>query len=159
VVASAAASGVVVAVGVVVVVIKLDNLPMPSSSNHRLIPSRGRLIKSNEARLYDREIQIWSLRNKNKLVSYKIELRELIQKGFMLKVSVILNWEKSKLLTKKGEPKKNDLDNRLKSCLDAVSKLVEIDDKYIIEISAIKKFWDKNYSSVDVTIEKASWDE
>lgn len=123
------------------------------------MPSRGRLIKSNEARLYDREIQIWSLRNKNKLVSYKIELRELIQKGFMLKVSVILNWEKSKLLTKKGEPKKNDLDNRLKSCLDAVSKLVEIDDKYIIEISAIKKFWDKNYSSVDVTIEKASWDE
>lgn len=140
-----------------VFLIIFDDLPMPPSSNHRMIPVNGRLIKSQDIRDYDKQIQLWMLRKMSKLSSIRREIKQWIDEGKYLKVTINLRWPKEKLISKDGKPKKNDLDNRLKTLLDSLSEIIYVDDKYIINISATKISWMKNYPEVSVKIESIDW--
>ena len=54
-------------------------------------------------------------------------------------------------------PKKIDLDGRIKSAIDAVSLIIDQDDKYIIKIEAHKLIWSKIYSEFSAEINPINW--
>ena len=137
----------------------LEKLPMPPSANQRMVPVNGRLIKSSDCRIYDKAIQIWMLREKSRLFETRKTIREWVDHGFLLKIHADFYWPKEKLICKSGHPKKNDLDNRLKTLLDAVSDIIDLDDKYLIAIEAHKLHWPKNYEEVQVILSPVHWRE
>lgn len=137
----------------------LQTLPMPPSANQRMVPVNGRLIKSADCRTYDKAIQIWMLRQKGKLVENRHKVKDWIDHGFCLKIYCEFYWPKEKLITKDGHPKRNDLDNRLKTLIDAVSDIIDLDDKFIIEIHARKVHWINNWEEVQVSISPTHWPE
>jgi len=135
----------------------LPNLPMPPSANHRMIPAHGRLIKAPDCRTYDKAIQIWMLRQKSGLFDNRRTIKTWIDTGFLLKVHADFYFPKEKVITKQGHPRRLDLDNRLKNLLDALGSIVDIDDKYIIEIHAHKLHWINAWEEVQVTLSPTHW--
>ena len=138
--------------------IQLLNLPFPPQANHRLIPSRGRLIKSPESRHYDKSVDVWMIRQRSGLFEIRRKAKEWIDVGFMLQIELFFYWPKEKLISKNGMPKKTDLDNRIKPMIDAISDIIDLDDKYIISLSAHKMIWDKSYQEAKAIITTAKWD-
>lgn len=137
--------------------IVLNSIPMPPTANHRLIPANGRLIKSNEARLYDKAVQVWMIRQKSALFEYRRKAKELIDHGYCLEVNFQFIWPKEKLITKDGMPKRIDTSNRLKDAEDAVSDILEIDDKFFIKKTLEKIPWPNSYEIFNATIKTATW--
>lgn len=109
----------------------LFKLPMPPTANKQLMPVRGRLIKTNAARVFDKQIAFYRLSQFRKLETLKLQMSALLQKEKCLfSVHYYFCFPKDRLISKKNEIKMLDSTNRLKSTEDALSKLIEIDDKY-----------------------------
>lgn len=137
--------------------IKLEHIPMPPIANHRLMPSKGRLIKSPDARDFDKAIQVWMLRQKSALFDYRRKARDMIVDLKLFSIKLDFYWPKESLVSKNGVPKKIDLDGRIKSAIDAVSIIIDQDDKYVIKIEAHKLIWNKIYSEFNAEILPINW--
>lgn len=87
------------------------------------------------------------------------QVKEWIDVGYCLHMSLDFFWQKEKLISKNGIPKKNDLDGRIKSTIDAISEIIDVDDKFIIEIHAKKLFWTHGYDEVNAIIRPIFWSE
>jgi hypothetical protein len=105
-------------------------MPIPPSINAQLCSSRGRLIKTNEARAFDNAIYVYSLKTRRDLLGHQEKVKKWISEGLMLRVDCYFSLLKTEVFSKKGDPKAKDQNNFLKSSLDAVAKLIEVDDKY-----------------------------
>lgn len=100
------------------------------------MPSKGRLIKTQAARNFDQMIWRYKLTNFHNIELVKSKLGEIIDAGNFLAAHFVFCFPESRLFTKKNELKKIDSTNRLKSAEDAVSKILEIDDKYFVQTTA-----------------------
>ena len=105
----------------------LKGFPLPPTSNNMYIPVRGRLIKSNEARIYDQKCLIYSMSKSNLIKEIKINETDFLY------IETHFVFLKNRLFTKKNELKKLDCTNRIKSCHDNLCKMLNIDDKQFIE--------------------------
>lgn len=111
----------------------LQNIPMPPTANRQVMPSRGRLIKTNAARHFDTMIAQYRMANFRAIEEISNKVTKLIKDGFLLQAHYLFCFPKDRLFTKKNEIKRLDSTNRLKSAEDAVSKILNIDDKYFIK--------------------------
>lgn len=137
--------------------IELKSLPMPPIANHRLMPSNGRLIKSPEIRNFDQRMQMYILKMRSKVFDTRKLAKEWIDIGYCLKVDLNFYWPKEKLISKQHLPKRLDLDGRIKSTLDAISDVIGIDDKFVIEINARKLYWEQPFETIDAKISPIFW--
>lgn len=111
----------------------LFKLPMPPTANKQLMPVRGRLIKTNAARVFDKQIAFYKLVNFKKIEELKGRMEALLKKGAVFRLEIYFCFPREKLFTKKNEMKMLDVDNRLKSCTDSFVKLIGIDDKHFVQ--------------------------
>lgn len=137
--------------------IKLNEMPMAIGINHKLMPCNGRLIKSPEARHFDKTIDMYMIRLRSNLFEIRKLAKSWVDHGYCLKLELDFYWPKEKLISKQGHPKKNDLDNRIKCQVDAISTILDCDDKYVIEFIAHKKYWSKSYEICNATITPVFW--
>src|SRR5690554_1418461 len=74
-----------------------------------------------------------------------------------LKATIEINLKKPKYCKREFPTVKPDIDNQIKSILDGLNGLAYTDDKQIIEISALRKFADRDF--VKVKLEKIEMEE
>lgn len=137
--------------------VKLEGLPIPPIGNHRLLPHNGRLIKSPESRVFDQKIRHYFIKLRSSAFAYRNLVNAWIHEGKHIKLILHFFWPKEKLISKKGEPKRLDLDGRLKATIDAVAEILDFDDKFVIEIQAKKLYWKNAYEECHATIEAVEW--
>lgn len=135
----------------------IDRLPIPPTNNHRLLPSNGRLIKSSEFRAYDHKIDLWILRNRFKVDDMRKEIEIWIKESYCLNVEMDFIFPYEKIVTKKNEPKRIDVDSRLKVVQDIVSKIIGIDDKWIMQVTAKKILHKSSDEHVSISIKPIRW--
>lgn len=105
----------------------LKNFPLGPSSNSIYASVNGRFIKSNEARKYSNLVDIYKLRKFKQIE----EFQSKITNDDIFRVDTHFIFQKNRILNKtkaKSKYKKLDTSNRLKSTLDGLSKILEIDD-------------------------------
>ena len=113
--------------------VTLEKLPMPHSVNKNFLFSKGRFIKSKEARAFDAAVYVWALANKKKIDAARVIVGRWVTEGYLLTLDIDFFFQRSRLFSKKGSVKMIDLNNRLKPIVDAVSKLVEVDDRFFFQ--------------------------
>lgn len=123
-------------------------IPMPMTSNHMYTPVNGRLIKSNEARNYDKHIDLLKLKLCRKLDEYKKQLNP----NSLIKIDRIFVFSEKRFFTKKKELRKIDTSNRIKLCDDSISKLIEVDDSQFISGNLIKTYHSKEQEIVYIKL-------
>lgn len=134
-------------------------MPMPPTINSRLTVCNNRMIKSLDCRMFDKAVQIYILRLKSSLYEYRKKTKEWIDSGYNLEVEFDFYWPKTKLISQAGIPKRIDCDSRIKSSLDAVASILDIDDKYFITIISNKRYHHKLYEEFHSKIKPTFWKE
>lgn len=134
----------------------IDSIPMPPSVNHAYpTGSHGRRFKSGEYQKWLKDLQTLSLGAQFK------EAREEFSKlnpGYVIQFGCHFFFEKSKVLTAIGTPKRLDVDNRIKILVDGISKVVGFDDKMVFKIIAEKyPTRGRNDCQVILTWYRPSW--
>jgi Holliday junction resolvase RusA-like endonuclease len=106
----------------------LKNFPLGPSSNSIYACVNGRFIKSLEARKYSASVDIYKLRKYHAIQNFISQISNddifQIDTHFVFQKNRILNKSKNS----KSKYKKLDTANRLKSALDGLSKILDIDD-------------------------------
>lgn len=135
----------------------IERLAVPPTNNHRLMPSKGRLIKTPEFRAYDQKIELWILRNRFKVEEMRRDIERWIKEGYCLDIEMDFIFPLEKIITKKNEPKRIDVDSRLKVVQDTVAKIIGIDDKWIMQITAKKILHRSSDEHVSILIKPIRW--
>lgn len=124
--------------------------PLPPSINEYLIPVSGRMktsktgksyrgsawVKTAKHRLFEEDCLTWRYKNHSLFKRAFDSLRELKdiylkdKKPFVLRVDTYFVFHYKRVWALDGAIKRLDADNRLKPCLDAISRLFEIDDSH-----------------------------
>ncbi|MBY0413715.1 MAG: RusA family crossover junction endodeoxyribonuclease [Bdellovibrionales bacterium] len=137
--------------------INLTDLPMPPSANKRLTPIKGRLFKSQIVREFDHKVQVWILKKGYKIHVAREKAKGWIEKGYLLKIELVFFWPKENLISKDGTPKRIDSSNRLKEAEDAVSEILEVDDKYFINHIIYKVPYESPEPTFSVIVSPTKW--
>lgn len=66
------------------------------------------------------------------------QLLDWISKGYVLKTEAWVGFENGRVWTKEGQPQQVDSDNRLKPLQDGLSKMLDLDDKWIFSATIEK---------------------
>lgn len=136
--------------------IRLTGLPIPCTINKQLTLARGRFIKSSDAKLYDLEVLNWRHRNGAQWMAAKQWVDKNWTNGQReLKVNLYFCWPKSKLVSKDGNLKRIDTNNRVKSAIDKIAEIIGVDDQFIVYESAEKIIADDGVEELIATIELA----
>lgn len=135
----------------------LSKLPMPPTNNHRLMPSRGRLIKSPEFRDFDRRIEIWILRNMKRVHIIRENVAKWIADRNFIELEIDFCFPREKLISKKGDPKRIDCDGRIKTTIDYISNIIAQDDKWVTKIIAKKIFQQSSEEHVTIKLTPILW--
>lgn len=120
--------------------IKISGLPFPPTTNHRYIPSRGRLILSPDHRAFKVLLGIFLHR------TYMLMDASSLQ-GKKLKVCIEYSGPDSSWFTKAGDIRKIDVENRHKTLIDGVFKFLDLEDSQIFEINIKKAFGGKELTA------------
>lgn len=111
--------------------IVLKGIPMPPTGNHQYISffRSGRMIrvKSQGAKKYDVDFNVWAMLNKQAL---KDALNNL--NGMGIEIETFFGFHKKKLIGQKGQFKRLDVTNRLKALHDNLCEAIGIDDSQFI---------------------------
>jgi Holliday junction resolvase RusA-like endonuclease len=118
-------------------IIILDKLPIPPSSNqiYRSFYNKkiGRLIhyKSKELKAYETLVGVWAADRIDTMVDVKSKLKQSIsnQRAF-IRIDAYFGFKPERLWNREGARKKIDVSNRIKALHDALSSLLEIDDRF-----------------------------
>lgn len=108
-----------------IVTYHLNGFPMAPTSNQMYASVRGRLIKSNAARIYEQRCKAWSYSKLHLLEEIKTMVGDKA-----LRVDMCFIFPKSRLFTQKETIKKLDYSNRIKAAQDCLSALLDIDDSH-----------------------------
>lgn len=107
-------------------------------------PGRGGFVQrrfaSKDLKNFKELVYSWALEPKlaGTLATARKLLALHIARGDVLEVQRYFFFHQSSIITKKNEPKVNDVSNRIKALDDAVVELILIDDKYIFTGSETK---------------------
>jgi len=108
-----------------------DRFPLPPSSNaiykHFYDKRKRKIVRASADPLlaYKEEVRLWALCNKRLC----IRANELLRDEKSIRVKAWVTLEKSRIWTKDGRPKKNDVSNRGKALFDGLADVIGIDDK------------------------------
>lgn len=122
--------------------VELIKLPIPPSANKQLTISRGRFIKNSEARIFDGKIKEYELRNWRIIEQAKKEVESWELSGMKLEIELFFVFQEDRVFTKgkkaKSPYRRIDSNNRIKSSIDAVAKLLGFDDMIIFKETSHK---------------------
>jgi hypothetical protein len=114
----------------------LPALPMPPSINQQLGVRGGILRKTGKAHAYHNEVTKWIVERTRFVNEIRGKFAVMLSQdpSLALRVDCYFSFPKEKLISKtekaKSPIKTLDANNRLKSCLDSVSRIIQIDDKH-----------------------------
>jgi Holliday junction resolvase RusA-like endonuclease len=112
----------------------LSKIPLSPSINEALRPikSTGRLVKTSAYQIWEKQMVVWKLKNFKQIDLIKAAFSDY--KG-ALRVDLCFVLHKSRMVRKDGflKEKRNDTNNFIKLNLDALSKILEIDDSRMNE--------------------------
>ena len=120
--------------------IEIRRLPIPPSINKQLVFNRGRFVKGNAARLFD------NLIDRHSLIFFKsLNFDRAVLQSWgecELEIELFFVFHKDRVISKtkqaKSKYKSIDSNNRIKSAIDAVAKLLGFDDKMIFKETSHK---------------------
>lgn len=116
----------------------LPAMPMPPSINQQLGVRGGVMRKTQKAHDYHNQVTRWIFERQNFIINLRKTFEELItqDQSLALRVDCYFAFPKEKLLSKTNKAKSPiktlDANNRLKACLDSVSRVIQIDDKHFV---------------------------
>lgn len=114
-------------------VFEIKGFPLPPSANALYANVRGiGRVKARKYRVYEAQVQSWALRNPGQLEG----LRSLDKSKYLFHVEHVFYFERSSIVSKAGNPIRNDTSNRIKAVDDLISKLIDVDDS---------RFWSGSY--------------
>lgn len=115
--------------------IEMLGFPLPPSENqlYRNVQGIGR-VKAIAYRHYEKEFEIWRLRNRFSLQKAITALNG----SYPLKIELLFKFNYARLYTKRKTIKRLDVSNRLKCFLDLLSKALQFDDSRFFEIKCEK---------------------
>jgi hypothetical protein len=127
--------------------IALVRLPMPPSSNHMYptIYSRGGSIRVKSKGLKDFEtaFRAWSKENIQAVMQLIVFARKALETpGLCLHIDTRFYFNRKRVLTLKGTPKRLDTSNYLKALHDSIAQASGIDDSY---------FWNGAFSKIPIS--------
>lgn len=138
--------------------IQLLQMPMSISINASLANNpregaRGR-IKTKAYLDYIKAVEHWRLANLAAVNTARSEVRRQVGLGKVLHVSYLFVFDRGKIITQSGRPKRLDTSNRIKVLDDQLSALLLIDDSYFWSghFTKMSKLFDDKEDYVDVTI-------
>lgn len=110
----------------------LHGLPMPPSQNAQLRPSwrTRQFIKTDEARAYTVAIDRWMITNCRQIYELRKTVKTWIDVGYRIQTELFLCFPKERLITKQGLPKRLDSNNFIKSSIDGIFTILDLDDKW-----------------------------
>ncbi len=119
----------------------IKDFPMPPSANtlYANIPGKGR-VKTKDYRLYEESVRIWSFRTAHHLQTARVIISRL-PKGQALHLDRRFYFERGKIITKGGRPRRNDTSNRIKALDDVLAAILGCDDSL---------FWSGSETKVQV---------
>jgi len=125
---------------------RLTGIPIPPSANKQLRFSRAmsRFVKTKHATRFDRSTSQYEIENATQIRCIQRTLKDYLSQGKVLKLNLHFFFKKESLLTKKNEIKIRDLNNLLKSAIDAVSNMVDVDDSVFFSHEFSKRILTKN---------------
>lgn len=128
----------------------LSGLPMPPSINAQLMPawSQKRFVKTKVAKQFDVACEAWRLTHRVDLKYYGLIIRTLVANGNILALDLNFYFPESELFTKTDTVKRMDLNNRMKSAIDAVSTALGVDDSVFFSHTAQKMVSDNDTSYI-----------
>lgn len=124
-------------------------LKMCPTSNHQYVPVNGRLIKSQEMRVYDKTIDILKLKYSRKVDEFLKDFK----KGKIIKIDFVFVFPERKYFCKDGSMRKFDSYNRIKATADSITKIVGIDDSLFVDGRIIKTYHPRDYETVYCKLE------
>lgn len=98
---------------------------LPPTQNRAFLMSRGRFIKSTEARIFDQAIDLEKIKQFKKLT----QAHELF-KNRLLCIDTYYIFLKTRIFGKQGQVKQCDFLNRQKMGFDGLAKMLNIDDMF-----------------------------
>lgn len=136
----------------------LKDLPFPISVNESLTSVRGRLIKTTVARNYLKEMHVWAMQNKRQVDLAREFVKHCFDNKIVLRVDSFLAWPKKEVLVSQENYKafhfaqSRDATNRIKQLHDAISEILDIDDRYFFYGDCCKLISDYNKKECLVVI-------
>jgi len=131
----------------------LTKFPLPPSVNEYLSPSgkRGRFVKNETYKIFERKVFVWSLKHNSILHDMRLLLKD---KKDPLSIDITFVFHKPRIICKDGSIKlgKNDATNFVKPFLDVLSKLLGIDDS-LFNDNQIKRAYCERESDQQVIFE------
>lgn len=106
----------------------LNGVPFPPTVN-QLYAGKSIRYKSDKAKAYDTEVDLWYLKNIKTVKAIRTKLRpyKFADHTFLsFKLDFLVPYET--LYSKQGKLKKIDVSNRVKALLDKLSELFDVDD-------------------------------
>lgn len=120
----------------------LRDLPIgPSSNNQYLLLRRGKKtyhVPSKELTLFKKAMEYYAIKFPTNYLHSKTLIDEWVGANKLLEIYCVFYFKREKLFSKKNEPKKLDVSNRLKASHDSLSKMFGIDDKLFFRVFAEK---------------------
>lgn len=107
---------------------------------------KGR-YKTPQYLAFENAVKIWAIKNYKHLDTSK----KLLKDFPFLSFDVVFYFPESRIMTKKGLPKRLDHDNRLKALFDSLCKLLDLDDCCIWHFSGSKLIANDNYVNIRIT--------
>lgn len=138
----------------------IKEFPMPPSVNQMWASIRGRLIKTSIGRKYEKECHIFMHMKGSTIREWRTDIAKHLATNRAIAVDFYFVFHESRLFAqtedkktgrKIGDVKRLDVDNRLKPCIDELSKMLGIDDRYFFA-GEREKLWCKSSENEQVII-------
>jgi len=121
----------IICISEVVIEYMIKGFPLGPSSNSMYAAVNGRLIKSSESRIYDKQCQMWGLKNWKVLEAIKKAV-ESTKLPYAVELDCTFVFLHARLVGKKNQLKKLDAMNRMKNSIDNFCKVAQFDDSLIV---------------------------
>lgn len=116
--------------------ILIANFPWPPTVNGLYSNAgtyRTKRVKSREYRQYLSNCIVYKQKYRQDIEKMKLAVKEWVGEKRVLHLNIDLVGYRSNFWTKAGVPKRIDSDNRIKALQDALSSILEFDDKFIFK--------------------------
>jgi Holliday junction resolvase RusA-like endonuclease len=135
---------------------RLQGIPIPPSVNAAYATNwkTKRRYKSPDLQAWESDFRAWALLNRGYILGVRKMLDTPVDNA-ALSIDLMFFFSWNRVITKDGRPKILDLDNRLKAVLDAISKVLGVNDSIFFRIRAEKYpvVSSKVGDTVDVSLE------
>lgn len=102
------------------------------------MPSRGRLIKTKQAKIYDSIMEVYKIKQFHNVQSWIKSCG--ITKDTTLSVMCLFVFHQPRVFSKKNTLKTIDVSNRVKQTHDWIAKIIDVDDSRFVRSDIIKSY-------------------